>query len=174
MGLAEAVEMAAEEARLSEDGVRLDQAVDPADQILADPDQLHRILVNLMRNAREAIEQQPGREGRGRVRIELAREDAVSLIRLIDDGPGVPDKVRERLFLPFAGSGRAGGTGLGLAIARELAQGHGGDLVMAQSGPEGSTFELRLPGAPTRAPAKGRSAPKPKPRPRRKAPTGAS
>ncbi|OHB40252.1 MAG: hypothetical protein A2882_09435 [Phenylobacterium sp. RIFCSPHIGHO2_01_FULL_70_10] len=174
MGLAEAVEMAAEEARLSEDGVRLDQAVDPADQILADPDQLHRILVNLMRNAREAIEQQPGREGRGRVRIELAREDAVSLIRLIDDGPGVPDKVRERLFLPFAGSGRAGGTGLGLAIARELAQGHGGDLVMAQSGPEGSTFELRLPGAPTRAPAKGRNAPKPKPRPRRKAPTGAS
>ena len=170
--LAEAVEMAAEEARLSEDGVRRDSAIDPADQVLADPDQLHRILVNLMRNAREAIEQQSGREG-GVVRVELLREDGVSLIRLSDDGPGVPDKVRERLFLPFAGSGRPGGAGRGLAIARELAQGHGGDLVLARSGPQGATFERRLPGAPMRAPARGRGAPKPRPRPRRKAPTGA-
>ncbi|MBA4794319.1 sensor histidine kinase [Phenylobacterium sp.] len=171
--LAEAVEMAAEEARLSESGVRLDSDLDPADRVLADPDQLHRILVNLMRNAREAIEQQPERQGRGAVRVALIREGDLSLVRLSDNGPGVPDKVRERLFLPFAGSGRPGGTGLGLAIARELAQGHGGDLVLASSGPQGSTFELRLPGAPARVQAKGRGGPKPRPRPRRKAPTEA-
>ena len=124
-----------------------------------------------MRNAREAIEQQPERQGRGAVRVALIREGDLSLVRLSDNGPGVPDKVRERLFLPFAGSGRPGGTGLGLAIARELAQGHGGDLVLASSGPQGSTFELRLPGAPARVQAKGRGGPKPRPRPRRKAPT---
>jgi signal transduction histidine kinase len=51
------------------------------------------------------------------------------------------------LFQPFAGSGRPGGAGLGLAIARELAQGHGGDLALTRTGPDGATFELRLPGA---------------------------
>jgi len=56
--------------------------------------------------------------------------------------------VQARLFQPFAGSGREGGAGLGLAIARELAQGHGGDLILAKSGPDGAVFELRLPGAP--------------------------
>ncbi|MDP3383697.1 MAG: sensor histidine kinase, partial [Phenylobacterium sp.] len=45
-------------------------------------------------------------------------------------------------------SGRADGAGLGLAIARELAQGHGGDLTLASTGPEGSVFEVRLPGVP--------------------------
>jgi signal transduction histidine kinase len=147
VGLAEAAETAAEEARLTRDGVRLDLQVSAADQVLADPDQLHRILVNLMRNAREAIEQQ-GPEGRGVVTLSLQQDEGQSRVRLSDNGPGVPAKVRERLFLPFTGSGRAEGAGLGLAIARELAQGHGGDLSLVESGPAGTTFELRLPGAP--------------------------
>jgi len=150
MLLAPALEVAAEEARLSDQGVRLVSGVDPADQINADPDQLHRILVNLLRNAREAIEQQEGRSGVGAVQVSLGQEDGHSLIFLADNGPGVSERARERLFQPFAGSTRPGGAGLGLAIARELAQGHGGDLSLAQTGPEGSVFELRLPGAPPR------------------------
>jgi signal transduction histidine kinase len=55
-----ALETAAEDAQLSESGVRLAAGVDETAQVLADPDQLHRILVNLMRNAREAIEGAPG------------------------------------------------------------------------------------------------------------------
>ena len=62
--------------------------------------------------------------------------------------PGVPARIRERLFQPFAGSGRPDSTGLGLAIARELAQGHGGDLTLSVTGEAGTVFELRLPGAP--------------------------
>ncbi|MDB5450042.1 MAG: sensor histidine kinase [Phenylobacterium sp.] len=149
--LAPALEAAAEEARLSDEGVRLVSEVGRADQVSADPDQLHRILVNVLRNAREAIEQQPDRTEPGRIRVTLSQSDGVSVVSMADNGPGLPDRARERLFQPFAGSSRAEGAGLGLAIARELAQGHGGDLVLAQSDPTGAVFELRLPGAPPRA-----------------------
>ena len=118
------------------------------DQVTADPDQLHRILVNLLRNARQAIEHQTGRTGPGRVEVSLETVGGASLIRISDDGPGVPERIRERLFQPFAGSGRPDSTGLGLAIARELAQGHGGDLTLSVTGAEGTVFELRLPDAP--------------------------
>jgi signal transduction histidine kinase len=156
--LAAAVEMAAEEARLSKDGVQLADEVDPADQVMADPDQLHRILVNLMRNAREAIEHQEGRSEPGMVSVSVSYPDGLTLIRVADNGPGVPERVRERMFQPFAGSGRPDGAGLGLAIARELAQGHGGDLTLVEAGPPGAVFEIRLPGAPGRAPGRGRAA----------------
>jgi signal transduction histidine kinase len=149
-----AVETAAEEARLAEDGVRLVNEVRPGDQVNADPDQLHRILVNLMRNSREAIEHQGERAEPGVIRVSLGQLDGTSVIRLSDNGPGVPERARERLFQAFAGSTRPEGAGLGLAIARELALGHGGDLALAESGPQGATFELRLPGAPPRAPAR--------------------
>jgi signal transduction histidine kinase len=155
--LAAAVEAAAEEARLSDDGVRLVNEVDEADQVLADPDQLHRILMNLLRNAREAIEHQPGRTEPGRIRVWLAQGDGASVIGVADNGPGLPERARERLFQPFSGSNRPGGAGLGLAIARELAVAHGGDLVLAQSGPDGATFVLRLPGVPPRAAARSRA-----------------
>jgi len=156
--LASAVEGAAEEARLSEEGVRLVLEVGSEDSVLADPDQLHRMLANLLRNAREAIEHQEGRKSRGRVKVSVAYPDGSTVIRIADNGPGVPERARERLFQPFAGSGRPDGAGLGLAIARELAQGHGGDLSLAESGPKGAVFEIRLPGAPGAAAARGRPA----------------
>jgi signal transduction histidine kinase len=159
--LAPAVDAAAEEARLSPDGVHLANEVGPLDQVVADPDQLHRILVNLMRNAREAIEHQGARADPGLVRIWLTQSDGASVIGVVDNGPGVPARARERLFQPFAGSSRPDGAGLGLAIARELALAHGGDLALSQSGPEGAVFELRLPGAPPKArvrPPRARSA----------------
>jgi signal transduction histidine kinase len=150
-----AVEAAAEEARLSDESVRLVNEVADDEQVSADPDQLHRILVNLLRNAREAIEHQSEREAPGEIRVSLSQADGTSLVRVADNGPGVPDKARERLFQAFAGSGRPGGAGLGLAIARELAVAHGGDLALAESSPDGAVFELRLPGAPPRAPLRG-------------------
>ncbi|MFN3521857.1 MAG: sensor histidine kinase [Phenylobacterium sp.] len=160
--LAAAVEAAAEEARLSEEGVRLVSKVDPRAQVLADPDQLHRILANLMRNARQAIELDAERQGLpGEVQVSLEQAGEVSVVRVADNGPGVPERARERLFQPFAGSSRPGGAGLGLAIARELAQGHGGELALAETGPQGTVFELRLPGSPGPAPAPRRRAKKP-------------
>ena len=112
-------------------------------QVDADPDQLHRVLVNLFRNARQALEA-AGRVD-GRVVLEAARREGRASLLIADDGPGLPDRVLERLFQPFAGSGRPDGAGLGLAIARELARGHGGDLVLERSGPQGAAFRLDLP-----------------------------
>lgn len=146
--LAAALKEAAAEARLTGSSVKLVSKVAAGDQVTADPDQLHRILVNLLRNARQAIEHQADRAGAGRVEVSLEAVSGASLIRVSDDGPGVPDRMRERLFQPFAGSGRPDSTGLGLAIARELAQGHGGDLTLSVTGAQGTVFELRLPGAP--------------------------
>ena len=117
--------------------------------MIADPDQLHRILVNLLRNAREAIVGAGVAHAHGRVTASLTRGEDLSTIRLADDGPGLPERARTRLFQPFAGSSRPGGAGLGLAIAHELAQAHGGDLVLVETGPKGTVFEVRLPGAPT-------------------------
>lgn len=143
--LAPAVEAAAEDAGLTAEGVRLDSEAPPNFQVEADPDQLHRILVNLMRNARQAVEGVADRKGRGAVRVSAGREGRETVIRVIDDGPGLPERAQERLFQPFAGSARPGGAGLGLAISRELAQAHGGVLTLVETGPQGSTFEIRLP-----------------------------
>ena len=145
LDLLSAVEAAAEDAGLTTAGVRLDAAIAPGATVDADPDQLHRILVNLLRNARQAVESQPGRGGVGRVVVEDATDEGWLRLSLIDDGPGLPERARAHLFQPFAGSTREGGAGLGLAIARELAQAHGGDLILASTGPEGTVFELVLP-----------------------------
>jgi signal transduction histidine kinase len=149
--LAPAVEAAAEDAGLTPEGVALTLVVDRRARVLADPEQLHRIMVNLLRNGRQAITGQAA-EGAppaaGTIQVSLEQDGEVSVIRIADSGPGVPERVRARLFQPFAGSGRPDGAGLGLAISRELAQGHGGDLTLARSGPDGAVFELRLPGAP--------------------------
>jgi signal transduction histidine kinase len=145
LALRPAVEAAAEDAGLTVEGVRLETAIDRTELIEADPDQLHRILVNLLRNSREAIEGAAGREGRGKVAVSLERDAAWARLRLADDGPGLPERARAHLFQPFVASGRKGGAGLGLAIARELAQAQGGELTLVASGAEGAIFELRLP-----------------------------
>jgi signal transduction histidine kinase len=145
LALGPALEAAAEDAGLTPGGVRLQGDFAPDAVIDADPEQLHRILVNLLRNAREAVEADPARGGVGRVEATLDVDGDSWRLRLGDDGPGLPERVRARLFQPFAASTRLGGAGLGLAIARELAQAHGGDLTLVSSGPAGTIFELRLP-----------------------------
>lgn len=110
--------------------------------IHADYDQLFRVLSNLVRNARQAIEA-TGTEGS----IEIsAGETAVEWwIRVGDTGPGLPEKAREHLFEAFQGGARKGGTGLGLAIAAELVRGHGGRLDLARSDSDGTEFLIHLP-----------------------------
>jgi signal transduction histidine kinase len=140
-----AVEAAAEDAGLTPEGVRLAAETPAGFQVAVDPDHLHRILVNLMRNARQAIEAVEARRGKGVVRVTAGRERNETLVRITDDGPGMSERARARLFTPFAASANSGGAGLGLAISRELAQANGGVLALAETGSEGTTFELRLP-----------------------------
>jgi len=143
VALRSAVEAAGEDAGLSAEGVALETKIPKTLTIEADPEKLHRILVNLMRNARQGVES--AERQTGVVRVAAERSARAVAITVDDDGPGIPARIRERLFQPFAGSGRAGGAGLGLAISRELAQAHGGDVTLVETGPDGSTFELTLP-----------------------------
>ncbi len=148
IALAPAALAAAEDAGFEASGVRLVKSIPARFAVHADADQLHRILVNLMRNARQAIEADAGRgdrKGQGVVRILAGTEDGVSVIRIADDGPGIPPRLSERLFEPFVSGKASEGTGLGLTISRELAANHGGELRLVDTGPGGTTFELRLP-----------------------------
>ncbi len=106
--------------------------------LLADREQLFRALVNLVRNALEA--------GADRVAVVGSCPPGRCVLRVGDNGPGLPPRAREHLFHPFVGSARVGGTGLGLAIAREIVRAHGGDLRLESSTAEGTSFVLELPG----------------------------
>ncbi|MEE4117723.1 MAG: HAMP domain-containing sensor histidine kinase [Paracoccaceae bacterium] len=116
----------------------------------ADPEQLHRVLANLVRNARQAIVAS-GEEGE--ICVSAAEDSEGWTIRVSDTGPGLPPKAREHLFRPFSAGTRKGGTGLGLAIAEDLVRGHGGTLKLERTGPEGTVFLLRLPKGAIQSPA---------------------
>jgi signal transduction histidine kinase len=110
-------------------------------RIDADSEQMFRIVLNLLRNAVEAL------AGRTNAAIEVSAtrdERGVSLL-IADNGPGVPAALQAKLFQPFATAARAGGSGLGLAIARDLARLHGGEIVLAATGPNGTQFRVDIP-----------------------------
>ncbi|MGQ0742076.1 MAG: sensor histidine kinase [Alphaproteobacteria bacterium] len=119
-------------------------AVPESLEVDADPEHLFRVLLNLARNAREALDAHPGEQDAA-IRVEARRENSRVYIEVSDTGPGIPEKVRERLFLPFAGSARPGGSGLGLAIARELIRAHGGDVTLVKSDSRGTRFRIEIP-----------------------------
>ena len=127
------------------DGTRFTLRAPKSFSFEADPEQMYRLLVNLMRNARQAIEMQPNRRTHGRVTLTAVKTSEHVLLMVADNGPGIPEKLREKLFQPFSSSLTPGGTGLGLAIARELAQLHGGDVQLLETGTDGTSFEIKLP-----------------------------
>ncbi|GLH81948.1 ATPase [Bradyrhizobium sp. SSBR45G] len=122
-------------------------AIERGLKIDADPDQLFRVLLNLVRNAAQALESISGDSGVRQIRITGRREGAVTILEVADTGPGVPPKVREHLFEAFRGAGRPGGSGLGLAIAAELVRAHDGDIQLVE-GTLGATFRLTIPDRP--------------------------
>jgi hypothetical protein len=111
----------------------------------ADHDQMLRVLINLARNAMQALESRaPNDPARDQIRITGRRQGAVVMIEVADTGPGFPDKARAHLFEAFQGSTRTGGTGLGLAIAAELVRAHGGEIRLAE-GTIGAAFHIIIP-----------------------------
>jgi signal transduction histidine kinase len=114
----------------------------------ADPDHLFRVLLNLVRNAAQALEGRPKSDAASlQIRITGRREGTVAIIEVSDTGPGVPEKARGHLFEAFQTSGRPGGSGLGLAIAAELVRAHGGDIHLVE-GTIGATFRIAIPDRP--------------------------
>ncbi|WP_213773991.1 HAMP domain-containing sensor histidine kinase [Bradyrhizobium sp. dw_78] len=114
----------------------------------ADSDHLFRVLLNLVRNAVQALEGRPNGDVASRqIRVTGRREGTVAIVEVSDTGPGVPVKAREHLFEAFQTSGRPGGSGLGLAIAAELIRAHGGDIHLVE-GTIGATFRIAIPDRP--------------------------
>ncbi len=114
--------------------------------LMADNEQLYRVIANLVRNARQAIVAS-GRAGDVTVR---ARDEAgKAVITVTDTGPGLPLKAREHLFSAFQGATSKGGSGLGLAISAELIRGHGGALTLEKSDETGTQFSISLKKAAT-------------------------
>ena len=106
-----------------------------------DPDALERVLRNLIDNALTAI--QPT----GRIDVQLRRQNGAVNALVVDDGPGVPEHQRQRIFDRFVRLDPSKpGHGLGLAIARRIAHQHHGDLTCDPT-PNGASFTLRLPPA---------------------------
>jgi len=110
----------------------------PADCVLElDRDQFYRVLTNLARNAVEA--------GAHWLTVSASIGSNEITIDVADDGPGIPEKARGRLFQPFTGSTRAGGSGLGLAISNDLLEAHGGKLALVETSEKGTLFRIHLP-----------------------------
>src|SRR5207245_2723390 len=90
-------------------------------KISVDKEQMFRVLLNLCRNAVEALDVlREGVDRQPRIEISARREHGNVVIEVADNGPGLPPTARERLFEPFRGSVRAGGSDLGLAIAADI------------------------------------------------------
>jgi signal transduction histidine kinase len=95
-----------------------------------------------VRNARQAIIA-TGKSGE--IIVAASEQAGDWVIRVSDNGPGLPPKAREHLFTAFKGGARKGGSGLGLAIAAELVRGHGGTLKLSETSASGTVFIVTLP-----------------------------
>lgn len=122
--------------------VSFDTSIPDGLKLRADPEQLYRVLANLVRNARQAI---TATNAPGTITLTAQDGDKAWTIDVGDSGPGLPPKAREHLFTAFRGGARKGGSGLGLAISAELVRGHGGTLELVETGPNGTLFRVTLP-----------------------------
>jgi two-component system nitrogen regulation sensor histidine kinase NtrY len=109
-------------------------------QVRVDPEQMRRVIINLVDNAIEAMDR------KGTIAIETAHDPANNLVRITvaDDGPGIPAEERDKLFLPYY-STKGRGSGLGLAIVRRIVAEHGGSIDLSDNTPRGTRFTIELP-----------------------------
>jgi two-component system, NtrC family, sensor kinase len=124
---------------LTSAGISLEQRLAPdLPQVVADPGQIRQLLLNLVRNAREAM------PGGGAVFVGTRYADGEVFVEIRDSGPGIPPERLARIFDPFFTT-KERGTGLGLALGQEIAQEHSGQLTVTSVVGQGTTFTLRLP-----------------------------
>ncbi len=112
----------------------------PTLSVIADPDLLEQAIINLLKNAADAV------EGLADPRVELtcSREGTEIVIRIADQGPGPPQDDPERIFVPFFTT-KPAGSGIGLSLARQIATAHHGQLIVSRNHPQGAIFALCLP-----------------------------
>ena len=126
-----------------EQGVRSIFEFSPAaDEVLADRVQIQQVLINLIRNAMEAMRDSDRRD----LVVRTARDEAGVAIEVADTGPGISDEIAGRLFEPFVTS-KANGMGIGLSISRRIVEAHGGSITASRNEAGGATFRVSLPAA---------------------------
>jgi two-component system sensor kinase FixL len=112
-------------------------------QVSVEAVQIQQLLLNLIRNALEAVDSRVDGKREIRIATSVAADGDVELC-VVDNGPGIDPKVKQDMFEPFV-STKPSGTGLGLAISRTIAQSHGGQLLVRSGDSGGACFALRLP-----------------------------
>jgi signal transduction histidine kinase len=134
--------------------------VPPGVQGHFDVDKLHRAVGNVAANARDVMGGSGRLELRAHVEPGTAEGAAILVLELTDEGPGVPEDIRDRVFEPFVTRGKRGGTGLGLAVTRRFVEDHGGTVALslpsAASSFRGASFRIRVPLGAASPPSKAR------------------
>jgi two-component system sensor kinase FixL len=120
------------------EGIEIRLSGDESLEAPVDPQLLEQVFWNLFLNAAQAM------DGGGRIEVEFEPADGGVRVVVSDDGPGIPEEVRDRVFQPFATT-KARGTGLGLAISRRILEAHGGAISVASEEGEGTRIVLQFP-----------------------------
>jgi signal transduction histidine kinase len=120
-------------------GITVKRQIDPVRDITGDSVALERMLLNLIKNAGEAM----GARGSLGFRVTDAADSVEFVVE--DTGPGIPEEIRGRLFESFVTSGKPGGTGLGLAMVKRTVDAHGGRIAVESSPGSGTRFVVRIP-----------------------------
>lgn len=137
--ISDLLSMLSEEMKQAKIDVELELA-SPAPRALVDPGQLRQGMLNIMRNGREAMP-----DG-GKLKVRTSRDDGSAIIEVADEGLGIPDALRGRVFEPFF-STKESGTGLGLSLTQQIIAEHGGSIEIAANTPKGTRVMLSLPTA---------------------------
>jgi two-component system sensor histidine kinase AtoS len=130
--------------RAVRDGVEITRNFDTEGLVQGDADKLRRIIINLVGNGIDAMTE--ARVERPQLGMSMGENLAGTevWVRVRDNGGGIPDELREKIFSPFVTS-KSGGTGLGLPITKKLVEGHGGTIEVTSEPGQGTEFVLTIP-----------------------------
>jgi signal transduction histidine kinase len=132
-------ELDAQMTRLVPDEIVLMRDCDPSTQITVDVGRFARMLLNLVKNAIEAM------PNGGILRIAVRRQGSVAVFRVSDTGCGIEPDLQAKIFEPFVTFGKSKGTGLGMAIVKSVVEAHGGTIFVHSEVGVGTSIEISIP-----------------------------
>jgi len=115
----------------------------PDAEFMGDFSKMSRTLLNLIRNAAEALSQ--AQTPNPIITLDIHRQAGEIIFAIRDNGPGIPEEIKDKIFIPFATFGKKGGTGLGLAIAKRFVEDHGGKITLNSTSEQGTEIMIALP-----------------------------
>ena len=125
--------------RLAGKGIVVHREIDYEGEFRADFERLLRVLINIIRNADEAM------NGKGELTLSISKQGDSMLVEITDTGKGIPEASLAKIFEPFFSEGKADGTGIGMSMAKKLVESHGGEISVTSELGVGTTFHVSLP-----------------------------